>query len=151
MNNDLILPIMVSGIRPGEETDVIGLIADAGLTVQDLTTEKLVHFIVARVGDLIVGAVGLEPAGKDALLRSLAVAESFRSQTVATRLMTAIEKYARAHGVGAVYLLSLGAAGFFEKQGYHLMDRQAAPAGIQITEEFRTLCPTAAQCLCKNI
>jgi amino-acid N-acetyltransferase len=151
MNSDLASPIMVSGIRPGEEAEVIGLIENAGLTVQDLNAEKLVHFIVARVGDAIVGTVGLEPVGDDALLRSLTVLEGYRNGTVATRLVGAIEKYARAHGVGAVYLLTLGAAGFFKKQGYHLMDRQAAPAGMHATEEFRTLCPDEAQCLSKNL
>lgn len=151
MNSDLAFPIMLSGIRPGEEAEVIGLIENAGLTVKDLNTEKLVHFIVARVGDAIVGTVGLEPVGDGALLRSLTVLEGYRNRTVATRLVEAIEKYARAHGVGAVYLLTLGAAGFFTKQGFHLIDRHAVPAAMQATEEFRTLCPDEAQCLSKNL
>ena len=134
MNSDLAFPIMLSGIRPGEEAEVIGLIENAGLTVQDLNTEKLVHFIVARVGNAIVGTVGLEPVGDGALLRSLTVLEDYRNRTVATRLVEAIEKYARAHGVGAVYLLTLTAAGFFTKQGFHLIDRHAAPAEMQATQ-----------------
>jgi amino-acid N-acetyltransferase len=151
MNSDLAFPIMLSGIRPGEEAEVIGLIENAGLTVQDLNTEKLVHFIVARVGDAIVGTVGLEPVGDGALLRSLAVLEGYRNRTVATRLVVAIEKYARAHGVGVIHLLTLGAAGFFVKQGFHLIDRHAAPAEMHATEEFRTLCPAAARCLSKEL
>jgi amino-acid N-acetyltransferase len=151
MNSDLAFPIMLSGIRPGEEAEVIDLIENAGLTVQDLNTEKLVHFIVARVGNAIVGTVGLEPVGDGALLRSLTVLEGYRNRTVATRLIEAIEKYARAHGVGAVYLLTLTAAGFFTKQGYHLVDRHTAPAAMQATQEFRTLCPDEAQCLSKNL
>lgn len=151
MNSDLAFPIMLSGIRPGEEAEVIGLIEKAGLTVQDLSTEKLVHFIVARAGGAIVGTVGLEPAGDGALLRSLTVLEGYRNRTVATRLVEAIEKYARAHGVDVIYLLTLGAAGFFAKKGFHLIDRHAAPAELQATEEFRTLCPDAAQCLSKKL
>jgi amino-acid N-acetyltransferase len=77
--------------------------------------------------------------------------EGYRNRTVATRLVEAIEKYARAHGVGAVYLLTLTAAGFFIKQGFHLIDRHAVPAAMQATQEFRTLCPDEAQCFSKNL
>ena len=118
MQTDMILPITFSGIRPGEETHVFDLITDAGLSVQDLDSEKLVHFIVARIGDTVVGAVGLEPAGEAALLRSLAVAVKYRKQAIATRLIAAIEKYARSHRVEAIYLLTLDAADFFLKQSY---------------------------------
>jgi len=151
MGNKRLWPTTFSGIRPGEETGVIGLIADTGLSVQDLDAEKLVHFVVARTGDAIVGAVGLEPAGEVALLRSLAVAENHRGQAIATRLVAAIEKYAKSHGVVAVYLLTLDAADFFKKLAYKLIDRQTAPAELQATEEFRTLCPATAQCLCKRL
>jgi len=150
MGTNIILPTTFSGVRPGEETDVFGLITDAGLSTQDLDQAKLVHFIVARTGDTIIGTVGLEPAGEEALLRSLAVAENYRKQTIATRLVTAIEKYSRSHGITAMYVLTLDAADFFLKQGYRPTDRQAASAELQATEEFRTLCPATAQCLCKR-
>lgn len=150
METDMILPVTFSGIRPGEEQTVRDLITDAGLSVQDLDTEKLVHFIVARIGDAIVGTVGLEPFGEAALLRSLAVAVKYRKQAIATRLVAAIEKYARSHGVETLYLLTIDAADFFLKESYQLVDRQTAPADVQATEEFRILCPVTAQCLCKR-
>jgi len=150
MEKDMPLPITFSGIRPGEETDILNLIADVGLSVQDLESEKLVHFIVARIADAVVGTVGLEPVGEVALLRSLAVAVNYRKQAIASRLVAAIEKYARSHGVKALYLLTLDAADFFLKQSYQQIDRETAPAGVQATEEFRTLCPATAQCLCKR-
>lgn len=150
MATDMILPVTFSGIRPGEEQTVSDLITDAGLSVQDLDSEKLVHFIVARIGDAIVGTVGLEPFGEAALLRSLTVAIKHRKQAIATRLVAAIEKYARSHGVEAIYLLTLDAADFFCEQSYQRIDRQTAPAGVQATEEFQTLCPATAQCLCKR-
>jgi amino-acid N-acetyltransferase len=150
METDMLLPVTFSGIRPGEEQTVSDLITDAGLSVQDLDSEKLVHFIVARIGDAIVGTVGLEPLGEVALLRSLAVAIKHRKQAIASRLVAAIEKYARSHGVETLYLLTLDAADFFRKQSYQRIDRQTAPAGVQATEEFQTLCPATAQCLCKR-
>ena len=151
MGNELVFPLTFSGVRPGEEQTVIDLIGQAGLTTEDLNPQELVHFIVARRGSAVVGAVGLAPAGQNALLRSLVVAESHRRQAVATQLVAAIEKYARSCGTEALYLLTMDAAAFFTQQGYQLVDRQTAPAGIQATEEFRTLCPATAQCLCKPL
>ena len=151
MGNDLIFPLTFSGVRPGEEQIVIDLIGQAGLTTEGLNPAKLVHFIVARRGDVIVGTVGLEPAGRAALLRSLLVIESQRRRAVATRLVAAIEKYARSHGMDTLYLLTMEAAAFFTRQGYQSLDRQNAPAGIQATAEFRTLCPATAHCLCKRL
>ena len=151
MANDMVLPLTFSGVRPGEGTAVRALMTDAGLTVADVDSHKLTHFIVARMGDQIVGTVGLEPYGKDALLRSLAVAEDHRRQAIATRLVAAIEKYARSHGTEVLYLLTMEAGGFFTKQGYRLTDRHTAPADIQSSAEFRTLCPSSAHCLCKRL
>jgi amino-acid N-acetyltransferase len=151
MGNEFVFPLTFSGVRPGEEQIVIDLIGRGGLTTEDLNPQKLVHFIVARRGDTIVGTVGLEPAAQNALLRSLVVAEDHRRQAVATRLVAAIEKYARSHGTEALYLLTMDAVELFAKQGYLPFDRQTAPSGIQATEEFRALCPATAQCLRKHL
>lgn len=151
MTEDMVFPLTFSGVRPGEEAAVKALMTGAGLTIEDVTPLKLAHFIVARMGDEIVGTVGLEPCGREALLRSLVVAEGYRGQAVATRLVSAMEKYARSHGAEVLYLLTMDAAGFFTKQGYRLADRRVAPAGIQSTAEFRALCPASAQCLCKRL
>jgi amino-acid N-acetyltransferase len=151
MDQDLHFPLTFSGVRPGEASAVTRLVEDAGLPVKDLTPQKLHHFIVARKGDTIVGVVGLEPAGSQALLRSLAVAETHRRKSVGRRLVAAIEKYARSRGTRAIYLLTMGAADFFIKQDYQRVDRQNAPADIQATDEFQTLCPASAQCLRKPI
>ena len=72
MVNEMVFPIMFSGIRPGESAEVKDIISAAGLTTQDLDGKKLGHFIVAREGDTIVGTVGLEPAGDNALLNRFA-------------------------------------------------------------------------------
>lgn len=144
-----IFPITFSGVRPGETAVVKGLIEAAGLGITDLERHHLAHFIVARKGEAIVGVVGLEPVGESALLRSLAVAAAHRQGAIATRLVAAIEKYARAHGVAQIYLLTTSAVDFFVKQGYRTVARGSAPAPIQATEEFRSICPQTAVCLRK--
>jgi amino-acid N-acetyltransferase len=151
MKLDQILKITFSGFRSGEENDIRKLITECGLYTEDLSEEKLKHFVIARKGDQIVGAVGVEIGGSDALLRSLVVSEPFRNQGVASQLTTAIERYALSQGVKALYLLTLTAEGFFAKQGYKKADRHSAPAGMQATYEFQSLCPDSAVCMWKRI
>ena len=151
MTTETVFPIMFSGIRPGETSPVKDIIAAAGLSIQDLNAKKLGHFIVARQGDTIVGTVGVEPAGDDALLRSLAVVEAHRGQTIGAQLVAAIEKYARSLGVISLYLLTMEASEYFKKLGYQTLGRDTTPAEIQSTEEFRSLCPASAQCLYKSL
>ena len=151
MTHDMKFPLTYSGVRPGETLAIKDLIAGAGLSVEDLNRQKLCHFIVARRGDALVGTVGLEPVGPDALLRSLAVAAHCRRQAIGHGLVAAIEKYARAHGAKALYLLTMDAADFFSRQGYQTVARSSVPAGIQATEEFHRICPASAQCLWKRL
>lgn len=149
MDLNKILAVTFSGMRPEEESAVKDLIRTCHLTTQDLTPEMLRHFIVARKGDRVIGVIGLEFCGQDALLRSLAVAEDFRRQGIAARLTTFISRYAVSHGIGTIYLLTMTAKAFFAKQGYRETDRSQAPAGIQATREFKDLCPDTAVCMCR--
>lgn len=150
MDLDKILTVTFSGVRPEEEPAVMALLADCDLHTGDLTTEKLRHFIAARKGDAVIGAVGLELFPPHALLRSLAVAEACRGQGIAKRLIAAIERHARIVGGTSIYLLTLTAAGLFEKCAYRQISRESAPEEIQATDEFKTLCPHTATCLHKE-
>ena len=151
MDIDKIVGIMYSGVRPGEEEQVRGLLAACGLEHEDITPQKLGHFLVARRGDEILGAAGLEISGDDALLRSLAVSEDFRHRGVGQSLVEAVERHALSMGVKRVYLLTLTAEKFFARQGYQPAERADAPAGIQASEAFRSCCPDAATCLHKQL
>ena len=151
MDLDTILAVTFSGVRPEEENTVLALLEGCGLQTGDLSSEKLRHFVVARKGDAVVGAVGLEVFSPHALLRSLAVAEDFRGQGIATRLIDAIERHARNVGVDSIYLLTLTAAGLFDKCAYRQANRASVPEDLQATDEFRTVCPDSATCLHKTI
>jgi amino-acid N-acetyltransferase len=146
-----ILVITLSGVRPGEDLDVKALLAECDLHSADITDEMLRDFLVARKGDRIVGVIGLEVVGTDALLRSLAVAETFRSQGVATMLVEAVQRYARSQRLTMLYLLTLTAERFFTRQGFEHTARDGAPAGIRATREFQSLCPETAVCMRKRI
>lgn len=93
--------------------------------------------------------MGLELLGQEALLRSLVVEASHRGTGGGRTLVAAAEEHARAEGVRSVYLLTTTAAPFFERLGYSRVDRACAPATIQATREFISLCPATATFMVK--
>ncbi|MCF8078126.1 MAG: arsenic resistance N-acetyltransferase ArsN2 [Desulfobacterales bacterium] len=151
MNLADILVVTVSGVRTGEEDAVRALIGGCGLSVEDITGEGLRDFLAARKESEVIGVVGLEFCGPDALLRSLAVAETHRGQGVAKLLAASAEKYARSRKAATLYLLTETADGFFAGRGYERIDRGQAPEKICATAEFSRICPDSAVCMLKPI
>jgi amino-acid N-acetyltransferase len=136
---------------PQDESKIRQLLAASDLHHQDMRTSQLQHFLLARDQSEIVGVVGLELQGNGALLRSLAVAPSYRNRGLGTELVQKIEAYAKASKVDALYLLTMTAEDFFAKRGYQRTSRETAPAGIQATTEFHSLCPVSAVCMVKRL
>jgi amino-acid N-acetyltransferase len=124
------------------------LLEQDALPASDLGSSRP-QFLVACVGAERVGAAALEPHGAAALLRSLVVAPSWRGRGLGRQLVKALERQARAAGIGELVLLTQTAAAFFAQLGYGVIDRAQAPAAVQHSSEFRTLCPASAVCMRK--
>jgi amino-acid N-acetyltransferase len=137
--------------RPEDFDAIVRLLEAAALPHADLTPEHLAHFLVLRDGDAIVGLVGMEVRGDAGLLRSLAVDAERRGGGLASRLVDALESRAHAAGIRTLYLLTTTADGFFARRGYAPADRASVPAAILATEEFRSICPSTAACMSKNL
>ncbi|HEU4882143.1 MAG TPA: arsenic resistance N-acetyltransferase ArsN2 [Longimicrobium sp.] len=137
--------------RPSDFSAIVRLLADAALPHDDLTPEHLRHFVVLRDGDGIAGVVGMEVAGDDGLLRSLAVPEARRGGGLASRLVDALEAHARAAGIRTLYLLTTTAEPFFARRGYARAERNAVPDAIAATPEFQSICPASAACMAKAL
>jgi N-acetylglutamate synthase-like GNAT family acetyltransferase len=60
---------------------------------------------------------------------------------------------ARAAGLGVeeIYLLTMNAAGFFERLGFNRVDRSGVPVEIQRTREFSEFCPASAVVMYRDI
>lgn len=136
---------------PGDLPAVLALLKDSGLPWQDITAAHLGGFLLAVDGESVLGTVGLERYGNDALLRSLAVAATRRAGGLGTQLADAIEQHARNTGLASLYLLTTTAAEFFARRGYQVIARSAAPAALQATSEFSTLCPSQAVCMRRQV
>src|SRR5882672_8675813 len=73
-------PLMIRG-RPPRST-AVALLQAQGLPVSDITDVHLEHFFLLGSDGSPTGLVGVEIYGVDALLRSLVVAETVRTQGI---------------------------------------------------------------------
>jgi len=80
----------------------------------------------------------------NALLRSVAVADAWRSHGLGRALVTRVISDAEARGVHALYLLTTTAERYFPTFGFQTVAREDAPSDIRETSEFRTACPASA-------
>jgi len=133
------------------ESEIKQLLADCNLIYADIIPALIKHFLLGWDGPRLVAVVGLEIKNQGALLRSLAVDPGYRNRRIATGLVEKIEDYAKSLNVDTLYLLTMTAEAFFKKRGYRLTARDAAPAGIQGTTEFKNLCPASAACMVKHL
>ena len=140
-------------ISPATRADVpaiAALLRADGLPHEDFAGH-LAHFLVARdAGGAVVGAIGAEVRGSDALLRSLVVKSSARGAGLGSRLVAELERQAENWGVARWWLLTTTAEEFFLARGFRAAARTEAPAAIAATEEFRNLCPSVAVCLTRE-
>lgn len=120
------------------------LLRTAELPTADLNNQSWLHFAVARAGERIVGAVGLELHADLALLRSLVVAPEMRSGGVGQRLVAEALRLGRQLGLRELWLLTTTAEAFFTPDGFVTVGRSVVPAAIQRSEEFGALCPDSA-------
>jgi amino-acid N-acetyltransferase len=141
----------VAAVRAADLTAIRALLAASGLPGEDLTPAHLDSFWVCRDAGGLAGVVGLEPRGRTALLRSLAVRADARGYGLGADLLAHAESQAAALGVDALYLLTTTAERFFAARGYATTTRDAAPPEIQATAEFAELCPSNSVCMTKRV
>lgn len=107
--------------------------------------------ITAKIDSKLVGCIAVEPHGQSALLRSLAVAPDCRGRSLSRNLCARMVSHARLLGVEQLYLLTTDAERYFAAFGFKRMAWSEAPAQIQATTQFRSLCPKSAVCMARDI
>lgn len=130
---------------------VVALLEEASLPTSDLTDVHLDEFFFIGPQTAPSGLVGLEIHGKEALLRSLVVAPDYRAAGAGSALVEHVENHARAHGVAAIYLLTVTAEHFFARRGYVRIERVDAPPSIRSTREYSDICPTSSALMMKRL
>jgi amino-acid N-acetyltransferase len=124
------------------------LLEAADLPTADLD-EASPEFAVLTEDGRIVAAGALERFGSCALLRSVVVAADRRGTGLGSAVVRELECRARAAQVDCIVLLTQTAPEFFTDQGYLAIERAEAPAEVQSSAEFRSLCPASAICMMK--
>src|SRR5689334_12968800 len=150
--NKLSTTLAGPALRPARVDDLAAVerLLSASQLPLDGVREALPTFIVAEVGTDIVGVAGLEVCCDNALLRSVAVQDAWRSQGLGRALVTRTIAEAEARGINALYLLTTSAERYFPTFGFHTVEREAVPEEIRATAEFREACPASATVMCRE-
>jgi amino-acid N-acetyltransferase len=130
-------------------TKVERLLTASGLPL-DGVRDALPTFVVAQHDDAIVGVAGLEVCCDNALLRSVAVADEWRSRGLGRALVTRVISEAEARGIRALYLLTTTAERYFPTFGFRTISRDEVPEEVRATKEFQGACPASATVMCRN-
>jgi len=142
--NGLLRDVRYQAASPADLPGVRALLEACDLPCQDLTVDHLAEFVICRHGAALVGCVGLEPFGGEALLRSLAVAAAFRGLGMGHELWSRSRQRARDNGVSTLYLLTTTAEALFARWGFRRIPREQTTPAIRSTAQFASMCPVTA-------
>ncbi len=143
--------VLILEALPGEDLgEVATALREVRLPHGDLLGPDK-RFFCASVEGTVVGYVGLEIYGDDALLRSAVIFRAARGQGYGRQMIEALLDVAVEVGVSRVWLLTETAARFFEKLGFAHAERSEAPPAIAASDEFANTCPTSAAFMRLNV
>ena len=133
----------VRAARRGDFGAVAALLRASNLPVKGVPAD-LSAFLVGEDGGRVVGAIGLELFGADALLRSAVVDASVRGTGLGAQLVHGIIGEAGRRGVGTLWLLTTTAERWFPRFGFAAASRDDVPPSVKASAEFRGACPDSA-------
>jgi amino-acid N-acetyltransferase len=131
---------------------VAGLLAEAKLAPLDAAAQFGPQYVVAfGVDGGLAGVAGLEVYGRDALLRSVAVAPRLRSKGLGRRLTQDRLTWAANRGIQRIFLLTTDARSYWERYGFVVIGRGDAPPGIQGSTQWAGGCSATAIAMQKTL
>lgn len=114
------------------------------LPADDLKLSNSLYLTYYNSNEELVGSGGLEFYGNKALLRSLAVSQSMRSQTLGKQIVADLIEQVKSKDIKEIYLLTLTAYYFFLKLGFIEINRNEVPEEIKSSSEYSLACPASA-------
>jgi len=148
-NDAALAPARFRAAAPSDLPAIERLLTASNLPL-DGVMEALPSFVVAESAGELVGVAGLEPCRDNALLRSVAVSDAWRSRGVGRALVERVIAEAEARGVRALYLLTTTAERWFPSLGFRTIAREAVPEDVRATAEFQGACPASAAVMCRD-
>jgi N-acetylglutamate synthase-like GNAT family acetyltransferase len=126
------------------DSDRVQALLNANDLPTDGVAEAINDFIVAEVGDNLIGAIGIELYGRTGLLRSAVVSPERRGQGIGRALVGELLSKSRSMSLESLYLLTTTAEPYFESFGFATVDRSTVPAELNASAELRGACPDTA-------
>jgi arsenate reductase len=123
----------------------------AGLPTDDLAEPGRQFFAYDALEGTRLGYGGIEALGADALLRSLVVLPAARRQGTGAGIVALLQRRAFDAGARRAWVLTTDAAAYFERAGYKVAARDAAPAAVLATRQASNLCPASATLLQRRL
>lgn len=142
--------IQFHSAQPTHASAIRQLLQQVSLPIEDLP-DDLPDFVVAQHDTTVVGVAGLQRYDGLALLRSVAVAPTYRNRGIADRLVSRLLHDAREWGLSEVYLITTTAGSYFTRHGFGPCERRAVPEVIRQTDQFSSLCPTSASIMKRSV
>jgi len=99
------------------------------------------RFIVASEAGRLIGCAGLQVAGQDGLVRSMAVHWTRRNAGLGSKLHRRLLFEAALAGVRTLYVVTTTAEDFFAGHGFKKIAAADVPRALQASEEFTTFVP----------
>ena len=124
-----------------DQAAVLGLLSRCDLPTEGVP-EHLDQLLVARepggpsAPARLIGCVGVEVYGRQAVLRSLAVAPESRGRGLGSRLMAEALNLAKEAGCAEVFLLTRTIERMAERHGFVRIQRQQVPPSALASREF---------------
>ncbi len=138
--------LTIEKISSEEVDEAKFLLKENDLCYADIPKRNLDIFKVLDNNE-IVGYLGLEYYGIDAVLRSVVIKDEFRGQNLGRKMTLLAIDAAKTKGIESLYLLTLTAKDFFSKLGFKVMGRKDVPEAVGKSEEFLNFCPDTATCM----
>ncbi|NNE45605.1 MAG: GNAT family N-acetyltransferase [Rhodothermales bacterium] len=136
-------PVTIEKAQRSDVARVNELLSAASLPVDGIE-DVFDTLLVAKRGNVLVGAAAIEIHGSQALLRSVVVASSEQSDGVGARLVRDAVESAASLGISEVVLLTTDASDYFKRFGFEAVSRESISGPVIESREFTTLCPSTA-------
>jgi arsenate reductase len=144
-------PFLYDEKMPGSNPALVAALKAEDLPIDDVEEPNRTFFAYRTLGGVIVGFAGYELYGADVFLRSIVVPPDARSRRIGHNLVPLLLYRARREGARNAWLLTMHAAGFFEKVGFKRRTRDEAPVSILSTRQAKSLCPASAALMSRTI
>lgn len=141
--------MVIEPAHAGDAPAIAALLRSAGLPPADVRPDAG-PVLVARENGVVIGSIAAEVHRPDALLRSLVVAPERRGQGLGGELVRSLDAAGAAWGVQRWWLLTTTAERFFAARGFTVIARDAAPAAIRESAQFRGEACASAACLMRE-